>query len=339
MFGKYDKKTFNEIKSQHNIMVLVGNGFDIALLNKYKTGKMKGKTSSYSDFYEYIKYYNLCDEKNILFKKMTEQMSYDSNWSDFELIINTLVLEGKIQQNKIEKSIDEFQNCFTRFLNDLESSCDIEFPSKTNYYDLYNFVFFNFNYTALLDNYLYLDKTQFDPHYWKNADRNFQFYPECGGSSGKNPTNWSSYLLTDIIHPHGIQEIPRSILFGIDMDVYDKGRSKEKRFVKSYWAQYDIKYQSYFDEAELFIIFGMSLSITDGWWLDQIFDTILSKNAELIIYKYKAEKEEDVKNIFIQSCIRHRDSRKEDIELVKRRIYIVSFEHNNTYFLGLEKKE
>ena len=35
-------------------MVLVGNGFDIALLNKYKTGKMKGKTSSYSDFYEYI---------------------------------------------------------------------------------------------------------------------------------------------------------------------------------------------------------------------------------------------------------------------------------------------
>lgn len=369
MFGKYDKKTFDEIKSQHNIMVLVGNGFDIALLNKYKTGKMKGKTSSYSDFYEYIKYYNLCDEKNILFKKMTEQMSYASNWSDFELIINTLVLEGKIQQNKIEKSVDEFQNCFTRFLNDLvdadlllkinsdvqekklatqslghflndlESSCDIEFPSKTNYYDLYNFVFFNFNYTALLDNYLYLDKTQFDPHYWKNADRNFQFYPECGGSSGKNPTNWSSYLLTDIIHPHGIQEIPRSILFGIDMDVYDKGRSKEKRVVKSYWAQYDIKYQSYFEEAELFIIFGISLSITDGWWLDQIFDAILSENAELLIYKYKAEKEEEVKNIFIQSCIRHRDSRKEDIELVKRRIYVVSFEHNDTYFLGLEKKE
>ena len=166
-------------------------------------------------------------------------MSYDSNWSDFELIINALVLEGKIQQNKIEKSIDEFQNCFTRFLNDLvdadlllkinsdvqekklatqslghflndlESSCDIEFPSKTNYYDLYNFVFFNFNYTALLDNYLYLDKTQFDPHYWKNADRNFQFYPECGGSSGKNPTNWSSYLLTAVSRVVVISGIPQ----------------------------------------------------------------------------------------------------------------------------------
>ena len=63
------------------------------------------------------------------------------------------------------------------------------------------------------------------------------------------------------------------------------------------------------------------------------------KKTYMIYWKYKAEKEEDVKNIFIQSCIRRRDSRKEDIELVKRRIYVVSFEHNNTYFLGLEKKE
>lgn len=39
MFGKYDKKTFNEIKSQHNIMVLVGNGFDIALLKNIKQEK------------------------------------------------------------------------------------------------------------------------------------------------------------------------------------------------------------------------------------------------------------------------------------------------------------
>lgn len=115
MFGKYDKKTFNEIKSQHNIMVLVGNGFDIALLNKYKTGKMKGKTSSYSDFYEYIKYYNLCDEKNVLFKKMTEQMSYDSNWSDFELIINTLVLEGKYNKIKLRNQLMSFKTALQDF--------------------------------------------------------------------------------------------------------------------------------------------------------------------------------------------------------------------------------
>ena len=59
MFIKYDNRLFTKLNTQHNIMVLVGNGFDLALLKKYKTGKMKGKTSSYEDFYEYIKYYKL----------------------------------------------------------------------------------------------------------------------------------------------------------------------------------------------------------------------------------------------------------------------------------------
>lgn len=349
-------------------MVLVGNGFDIAILKKYKTGKMSGKTSSYSDFYEYIKYYNLCDDGNILYKKMTDNLSCDTNWSDFELIINKLLQEENIEENLIEKSIDEFQSCFTRFLNelvdadlllkintdvqenklaiqsmshflsDLDNSCCIEFPSKTFHYDLFNFAFFNFNYTALLDNYLYLDKMQFDPHQWKNVDRNFQFYPDCGLCSDRDPTRWSSYLLTNIIHPHGIQEIPRSILFGTDIQLYDRGRSKKKRFVKSYWAQYDVKYESYFDDTELFIIFGMSISITDGWWLDKIFDAILKNNAELIIYKYRVDNKEDVKNHFIESCIRHSNYKDEDFEQVKKRIYVVSFENNDTYFLGLERR-
>ena len=48
-----------------NILV-VGNGFDLALLKKYKTGKMKGKTSSYEDFYEYEKYYNIYISKSII---------------------------------------------------------------------------------------------------------------------------------------------------------------------------------------------------------------------------------------------------------------------------------
>ena len=368
MFIKYDKNTFQSIREQHNIMVLVGNGFDLALLKKYKDGKMRGKTSSYEEFYKYVKYYNLSNSDNVLFKKMSEDLDNGKeNWSDFELTINELVRDGKTRMLEIEKAIDEFQGYFTRFLNDLvdadlllkinsdvqekelamqslahflndlDSSCDIEFPSHTNHYDLYNYIFFNFNYTSLLDNYLYLDKVQFEPHQWKNADRNFNFYPEFNPPV-KNPTIWSSYLLTDIIHPHGMQSIPRSILFGIDMTKYDRGKSKEKRFVKSYWAQYDIKYKPYFGNAELFIIFGMSLSITDGWWLDQIFDAILNKNAELIIYQYGSESEETVKEAFLQACIRHRHSTEVDIKKVKRKIYIVTFTTNNTYFLGLEKK-
>lgn len=368
MFVPYDKSTFQCINNQHNIMVLVGNGFDLALLKRYKNGRMKGKTTSYEDFYEYVKYYNLSDFDNVLFKKMTEDLeSGKDNWSDFELTISELVKEGLIGKDKIEQSIDEFQSHFTRFLNDLVdadlllrinsdvqerklatqslshfikdlgSTCKIQFPHNTNHYDLYNYVFFNFNYTSLLDNYLYLDKGQFDPHCWKEADTNFRFFPEFNFKR-KNCTIWSSYLVIDIIHPHGIQSVPRSILFGIDLPKYHKGKSEEKRLIKSYWAQYDVKYKPYFDEAELFIIYGMSISKTDGWWMDQIFDAILQNDAELIIYKYGNESPDDVKYTFFEACIRHTDSPEEDFDRVWERIYVVTFELNLTFFLGLEQK-
>ena len=368
MFVKYDKKIFQCIKKQHNIMILVGNGFDLAVLKRYKEGMMKGKTSSYIDFYEYVNYYNLSDENNILFQKMTEDREEEKeNWSDFELTISELVKDASVPIKEIEKCVDEFQSHFTRFLNDLVDAdvllkinsdvrekglaiqslshfikdldrfCNIQFPENTGHYDLYNYVFFNFNYTSLLDNYLYLDKGQFDPHNWKSADRNFTFYPDLRGMRG-NATMWSSYLVTDVIHPHGVQAVPRSILFGIDVPEYDKGTSKEKRLIKSYWAQYDVKYKAYFNDAELFIMFGMSISKSDGWWLDQIFDAILIRDAELIIYKYGTETPDDVKEAFIEACIRHSDSPDKDVEKVKEKIYIVTFEKNNTFFLGLEKK-
>lgn len=368
MFTEYSKETFQLINNQHNIMALVGNGFDLALLKRYKDGRMKGKTSSYEDFYEYVKYYNLSDSENILFRKMTEDLeSGKDNWSDFELTISELVKEGSIGKDEIEQSIDEFQAHFTRFLNDLVDAdlllkinsdvqekklamqslahfmkdlgrgCDIEFPLKTQHYDLYNFAFFNFNYTSLLDNYLHLDKGQFDPHHWKSADRNFDFYPDPDVRR-RNPTIWSSYLVTDVIHPHGIQSVPRSILFGIDLPKYHKGKSEEKRLIKSYWAQYDVKYKPYFDDAELFIIYGMSISKTDGWWMDQIFDAILRNNAELIIYKYGNESPDDVKDAFFEACIRHTNSPEEDFDKVWERIYVVTFERNFTFFLGLEQR-
>ena len=103
-------------------------------------------------------------------------------------------------------------------------------------------------------------------------------------------------------------------------------------------SQYEAKYKSYIDTADLFIIYGMSLGKTDAWWLDKIYDAILSRGVELIIYKYGNEKEEDVKQMFIDSCIRHSNSNKPEIDKVKEKIFVVTFNDNNTYFLGLEKK-
>lgn len=368
MFEKYNRNTFDRIREQHNIMVLVGNGFDVAILNKYNTGSLRGKTSTYKDFYEYLRYFHLCDENNILFKRMTRDLlDGKENWCDFEETISKLVEDRSVKIEELEKCVDEFQAYFTSFLNklvdssvllemnadvknkalaiqslshfmkDLPDNCGIEFPTMTYHYDLYNFLFVDFCYTSLLDNYMYLDKGQFEPHALKNADRHFGFYPETALSL--NPTRYSSYLVTNVIHPHGIQDVPRSILFGIDIPDFNKGTSKEKRLIKSYWSRYEVRYKSYFEEVKLFIMYGMSIAKTDGWWVDQIFDSIINNRAELIIYKYGCESEESIKDQFVKACIRHKYAEEIDIEYVKKHIYVVTFMTNDTYFLGLEKKE
>jgi len=369
LFHKYTKDTFQSLNKQHNIMVLVGNGFDLAVLSNNSQGRMAGKTTSYQDFFDYISYFGLTDDGNILYKKMHEKNMEDprpENWADFECIIDELVKDGIIGVTELERCVDEFQSLFTRFLNDIvdadllirfnkevqekklanqsmssflkdvEESSGIEFPQKTSHYDLYNFLFVNFNYTSLLDNYIYMDKGQFDPHKWSNADRNFSFFPDL--AEQKSGTIWSSYYLADVVHPHGVQDIPRSILFGIDIPNFNKGTSKEKRLVKSYWSRYDVKYGGYFNDAELFIIFGLSISKTDGWWYDKIYESILNNSAELIIYRFGNDEDNEVKNTFVGSCIRHLDDSEENKEIVKKNIYVVSFIENNTYFLGLEEK-
>ncbi|WP_338816979.1 AbiH family protein [Parvimonas micra] len=371
MFKKYHENYYGnslkKFKKQHNILVLVGNGFDISVLMKYKKGRMEGKTTSYSDFFDYITYFNLVDENNILYKKMKEDKEEGKkNWSDFENTISELDIKGNNSITEIESCIDKFQELFTRFLNelvdantllevnkgvsnnnlaiqsfekflmDLQDIEDLKFIKGNWHYNLYYFLFFNFNYTSLLDNYIYLDKHQFDPHCYTEADRNYQLKYKL--NCYYTTTSLSSYLIYDIIHPHGVQDIPRSILFGIDLENYDKGKSKEKRLVKSYWAQYDIKYKSYFTEAELFIIYGMSLGKTDAWWMDSIYEEILKRDVELIIYKHGNEDKEIVIELFFDCCVRHTNSSEDEKNKVKSNIHVVTFTENNTYFLGLEEK-
>lgn len=369
MFKEYDKSMFQKLEKQHNIMALVGNGFDISVLYKYKNDiKLKGKTTSYKDFYDYITYFNLTSDQNILYKKIkNDRAEGKENWSDFENSLHELVLENKNPIKTLEKDVDAFQNLFARFLNELVdldflykfndevrenkwanqtlahfledlNETATSFATNTDHYHLFNFVFFNFNYTFLLDNYLYLDKFQFDPHVFKNADRNFSFYPNMGPSN--NPTVWSSYVLCDVIHPHGIQNIPRSMLFGIDIPNYDRGQDLEKRLIKSYWAQYDVKYKSYIDQAELFIIFGMSLGKTDAWWMDAIYDSLLfnfKRGKELIIYMFGNSDKESIKDLFLSSCIRHKNDSVDNKKIVRNKIHVVTFTDNTTNFLGLKE--
>ena len=146
--------------------------------------------------------------------------------------------------------------------------------------------------------------------------------------------------MTDIVHPHGYQNIPRSLLFGIENNEYISDRVLN-RFNKSYWAQDNPKYKSYFNDVELFIIYGTSIGETDNWWWENIFDSLLNKNSELIIYFYKDKdiEKDDVKSIFINACKIRNAYTEEDINKVKEKIYIVFYNETSSHKLFTLKND
>lgn len=372
MFKNYkDEGYIKGIREQKNIMVFIGNGFDISILKKYRED---GLVSSYGKFYDFLCYKDF-DKKNLLYRKMEEDKKNNKeNWSDFECSLGELLQEN-ISANTLEKALKEMQGMFLLFLNEivtpevlLKLNNDIEenewgknalerflgdlsrddyermsFPQKTAHYHMYNYLFVNFNYTSLFDNYIYLDKYQFEPHPHETVDTNFEFYPNPNGFNiyGMNErTIWSSFIMTDIIHPHGYQNISRSLLFGIENNEYTSNRVLN-RFNKSYWAQDNPKYKSYFNDVELFIIYGTSIGETDNWWWENIFDSLLNKNSELIIYFYNDRniKKDDVKSIFINVCNIRNAYTEEDINKVKEKIYIVFYDETSNHKLFALKND
>lgn len=360
MYKDYiEEKYIYGIEEQHNIMVFIGNGFDISVLNKYRDDDL---VSSYTKFYDYLCYKGF-DTENILFNKMREdKCEGKENWSDFEHSLDEL-LQNKHLAKELDEALSEIQKMFLLFLNELVTPeillklnndmainkrgkkalssflgdldqvdyVKMNFPEKTKHYHMYNFLFVNFNYTSLFDNYIFLDKYQFEPHPYKTVDTNFVFLPNPNGltKNGINEkTEWSSFVMIDTIHPHGYQSIPRSLLFGVENDKYVSNKELN-RFNKSYWAQDNQKYKSYFDETKLFIIYGTSLGETDSWWWKNVLDSLLNNDSELIIYYYNCKNYEKdyVKQKFIKASkeILFED----DISKVSKKIFVVLFNSNN----------
>ena len=303
---------FDEVRSQYNVMALVGNGFDIQVLSN-----LEAQTDTrYESFYHYLKYRKFSPD-NCIFKEMQRLLEEGaSNWSDVEYAISSLLSVRKIKPQVISDNLKQIQRefssfldqtvtpdvlvrlgdaavsgnhtilSFTEFLGDVKDSGEYNkmiLPSRLNIGDLFNYRFINFNYTTLLDDFIYLDQTQFDPHPYKLSDRNIDFHPNPRGYSGSSErTDFTmvGYLVSDVVHPHGIQYVPRSLLFGVD-DIDGSGR----KLAKPYWAQNEVKYGHLFSETDLFIIFGCSLGQTDRWWWHAIIDGLKEKDeAELILY-------------------------------------------------------
>lgn len=312
-------------------MMLVGNGFDIAALSllnaKYRTDYQSFffylKSMNFNPNNMIFKKLDELRQEHEEKVRLGE-VGYP-NWSDFEARLQEFVSGPRfIDFDNLRQDLAEIQRHFSsfldlvvspellneldrraqynlwayctfgRFLADVDDTTHrcISLPQQSAHYDLFNFNIINFNYTFLLDNYLYLDQEQFNPHPNKTVDTNFQFrrnprdYPYAPTALMANAqTTCSAYLMTEIHHPHGVQSIPRSLLFGIDGTDQEASQGSSHKFEKTFWAQTPRRYRKMIKETELFIIFGSSIGETDRWWWRHILRRVYT-GADLIIYKY-----------------------------------------------------
>jgi hypothetical protein len=323
---------YEALTTQHNIMVLVGNGFDIQVTRRYRSRF----SPRYPAFYYYLASRDF-DSSNLVVQQMAAAKAIgQENWSDIESAIGHLLSPegGWHSADAVYDATLAVQTAFSEYLElvappdllarvgkdsannflAMTSMADLigdvatkaltfdafSFPSETGHYNLFNYLFVNFNYTPLLDDYVFRDAHQFKPQAHTVADRNFTFRPNPTNhpnGSGNHETGWSSYVRSEVIHPHGQQPIPRSLLFGIDApDALDQGRDSRRKLMKPYWAMNRIEYGHLFQDTRLFIIFGCSLGQSDGWWWRRVYDALNrptneeSPLSELIIYWWTSDK-------------------------------------------------
>lgn len=355
---------------QINIMALFGNGVDIQLMEYLKSPYRTSYQNFYNYLcYKNFDKDNIIFQKMTEDKKDNENNSnIKQNWSDFENSLIEIFNENDyINEARLTNDFNHFQVEFSNFLNDIitpnmlaqignDSSkselaissfqkflADLDesnfrklsFPSKLYHYKLFNWEILNFNYTSMLDNILVLDKEQYDPHPWPHADRQISFAANPNNftndhCSWDSSTYFSSYLMTNITHPHGYQNVPKSMLFGFDNEnqiTNVDNRNKAKNFLKPYWAQNDKKYKSYFNNTDLFILYGLSLGDSDFWWWNNILNSLLETDSELIIYNYNSNNESDSETInrFIDVAKKVQLTA-EDIEKLHKKIAVVQYD-------------
>lgn len=271
---------------QLTVSLLIGNGFDIGILESLK----QQYTTTYKEFYNYLTYF-LINKNNSIYVAINQKktIAHDSNWMDYELLLSELVNQkivalGKVgdiknQKKHYEDFLDdwkEIQYMFADFLNHVitpdilkqvtqlsgketlkrflgDLTADeykmIEFPSKTTHHIEMNFHIFNFNYSSLADNYFYW---LFDYHPYNVSSNNFHFSPnprDFHNSKSSYDKNTIFYLRSSInfYHPHGKLSVPESILFGTTNDVPTYTRN-QKNFNNELLQKLDKAYWGRLDE-------------------------------------------------------------------------------------------
>ena len=83
----------------------------------------------------------------------------------------------------------------------------------------------------------------------------------------------------------------------------------------------------------MFIVYGASLGVTDSWWWNNIFDSVLNKGSELIIYSHSITDKAIVKSRFVDAC--QNSCSDADRDAVCDRIYVAPIIEGKTVMLSM----
>lgn len=325
------------------------------LISQMKQAKDNNKTN-WSDFEAILteRLQSISLESNKEINKLDEDLNEIQR--EFSKFLND-VIDGEIitklsrateilkKMNINDKTVemDYPIRTLSTFIADLpeEQFDNMKFNNRIHNYDIMEYKIINFNYTSLLDNYIYLDKNRFNPEPHISSYNNFTFYTNPNNFENHKSNNYVDPYINlspiDVIHPHGFQDVPKSLLFGTEIEC-ENARDPRRTFKKSFWARCAERYDSLFVETELFIIYGCSLGTSDSWWWRKIYNKLVEQNpAELIIYNYGDEEPEVIKNRFIYGCCIE-ENNNETLEMVKNNIYVINFgpkTNNTVVFLDL----
>lgn len=349
------------LQEEHfKIMALVGNGFDLQVLNHFGSPA----TTSYSSFYHFLKMRGR-GTGNLIIQAMEDSLGgSERNWSDIEEALEKL-LDSRAPEAELKDSLNEVQREFSNFLNsvvndhilndlnqsaqddalgrnsllsllrDIHSAEDLQkipFGARKSNHDLYDFLFVNFNYTPLLENFVYLDQEQFNPKPHTTSDTNFVFdtNPRKLVDLGNWNSNSYSFIAYKTIHPHGYQDTPRSLLFGAGPTY--QASNQTRSYAKSFLTQAELQYRPLIDETDLFIIFGCSLGKPDSWWWNSIARATLEADRKCAIMLYwwnsdpeKMESRPRVVEMFLDAA----GIEDEDREAVSSKVIPISYCSNS----------
>lgn len=314
-----------------NILFMIGNGFDINL----------GMKTSYSNFYEY--YLSIPCDNNIInkFKKDIDNPK-NKKWSDLELALGKysinidneddyiLIIED-INKNLKEYLASENNNYVIDVLTDFVKSELMNFvkyfsnKSKATYNSYVkeecnkNYNFISFNYTNTLE-------------------KIFKVTPPLTVSNKNINNKLYSIIINKIIHVHGT--LNDSMILGVNDETQISNFLLRTNRVKEYLIKPEMNENSetlrdeecskLISEANIVIIYGMSIGDTDKYWWEMLMKKFISDPEMIIvIVNYDENYESVFKHLYIQ--------KKRDIKekLLK---YVKNIDKNITVRQELEKR-